>query len=116
MSSIEFTYWQAFNRIDPFGEDRADLRTGIVAATVANCHRSRDSDPFAAKDFMWQYSPPAEKQGNAVVTQSPAEVARLVDRHFEALMFRSKIVASRVLGAPTIPATAVEPYALAVQS
>lgn len=41
----------AYFGIDPFGEERADLRAGIVASTVANAHRSKGR-AFRPKDFM----------------------------------------------------------------
>ena len=41
MSGKELTEWQAFEAIDgPIGNQRADLRAGIVAATIAKCHLS----------------------------------------------------------------------------
>lgn len=35
MSASLFLDWAEFDRVCPFGEDRADLRSGIVAWTVA---------------------------------------------------------------------------------
>ena len=53
LSGRELTEWQAFEAIDgPIGNQRADLRSGIVAATVANCHRSSKSAAFKPQDFM----------------------------------------------------------------
>lgn len=52
VDSREFTEWQAYWQLEPWGEDRADLRTGIVASTLANIHRSRDSEAFTPRDFM----------------------------------------------------------------
>ena len=44
--------WIALDRVDPFGEWRADLRAGIVASTLANANRGKDTKVFAPKDFM----------------------------------------------------------------
>jgi len=45
--------WQAFAALEPFGEERADLRAGIVAATVANCMaRGKGRRSFKPRDFM----------------------------------------------------------------
>ena len=38
MPYAEFIQWLAVYRLSPFGDERADLRAGIVASTVANCH------------------------------------------------------------------------------
>ena len=33
-------------------EERAFLRAGIIASTIANCNRDPKSDPFTPRDFM----------------------------------------------------------------
>lgn len=58
MSAEEFGLWCAFHALEPWGEARADLRAGIIAATVANyAGKSRRANAPAAKpaDFL----PPA---------------------------------------------------------
>ena len=45
----------AYARLEPFGEDRADLRAGIIASTVANAHRDPKKSPFKPQDFMPDY-------------------------------------------------------------
>lgn len=54
MSAREFGEWMAFYRLEPFGEDRADLRMGILAALTANIARDekRRRDPYEVDDFM----------------------------------------------------------------
>lgn len=47
-----FAEWQAYFQVEPWGEERADLRAGIVAATVANPWRKEGSEPFKPEDFM----------------------------------------------------------------
>ncbi len=36
MSCAEVQEWRAYNEIEPFGEERADLRAAIIAQTVAD--------------------------------------------------------------------------------
>lgn len=57
ISSQELTEWMAYSQVEPWGEDRADLRAGIVAATVANAQRDkkRKHSPYKAKDFIPQF-------------------------------------------------------------
>ena len=39
--------------MEPRGEERADLRAGIVASTIANANRDpKKGKPFKAEDFM----------------------------------------------------------------
>lgn len=46
--------WLDFYAVEPWGDTRADLRAGIVAAVVANANRDakRRPEPFAPSDFM----------------------------------------------------------------
>jgi flagellar basal body rod protein FlgC len=44
----------AFYQLEPFGEERDDLRSGIVASTIANANRNpkKRRRPFRPKEFM----------------------------------------------------------------
>ena len=51
--SKELSEWAAYYSIEPFGYFRSsDLPAGIIASTLANCNRTRNSRAFAPKDFM----------------------------------------------------------------
>lgn len=54
IDSREFSEWMAYAEIEPFGEERADLRSGIIAATVANANRNpkKRRRPFKPIDFV----------------------------------------------------------------
>lgn len=52
MTSTQIAEWMAYFRLEPFGERRADLRAGIIASTVANAHKAKDSRPYKPQDFM----------------------------------------------------------------
>lgn len=52
LSSPQIAEWMAYFAIEPFGERRADLRAAIIAATIANAQRAKDSRPFKPQDFM----------------------------------------------------------------
>ena len=39
-TSRELSEWMVYYELEPFGEERADLRAGIVASTVANVNRA----------------------------------------------------------------------------
>lgn len=65
MSSHEISEWIAFANVEPFGEDRADLRAGIIASTIANANRDPDKrkKPFTPAEFMPDFEvKPEEKQ------------------------------------------------------
>lgn len=52
LDSAELTEWVAFDHMEPIGEFRADLRAGIVAATVANYGGRDIRVPRKPSDFM----------------------------------------------------------------
>lgn len=56
VDSREFAAWLAYDRVEPFGESRADLRTAIVACVVANANRGKAGQAFTPKDFMPDFS------------------------------------------------------------
>lgn len=51
--------WAAYFDVEPWGEDRADLRMGIVASLIANVNRGRNRPPFKPADFMPKFDKPA---------------------------------------------------------
>lgn len=54
MSSREFTEWMAYAALEPFGEERADLRSAQIAALIANANRDpkKKPTPFKPAEFM----------------------------------------------------------------
>jgi hypothetical protein len=49
-----FIEWQAFFRLEPFGEWRGDFRAAQIAQVIANVNRDskKQRDPFTVQDFM----------------------------------------------------------------
>jgi len=47
----------AYYRLEPFGEERADVRSAIVAAVIANANRDakKRKRPFKISDFIPQF-------------------------------------------------------------
>ncbi len=65
ISSRQFAEWMAFYRLEPWGEERADLRAGIVASTIANSNRGKGQKPFKPQQFMPEFEPETEEQAAA---------------------------------------------------
>lgn len=42
----------AYEQIEPFGDRRGDIQAGIVAATMANIHRAKNTEAFSPSDFI----------------------------------------------------------------
>lgn len=53
LSARELVEYEELYRLDPWGEERADLRSAIIAATLANINRDpKKGRPFRPVDFM----------------------------------------------------------------
>lgn len=65
LTSREITDWIAYEMVEPFGEYRADLRAGIVAATVANVHRPKGRRAFKPEEFMPNFGERKQQQSVA---------------------------------------------------
>lgn len=52
MSWEQLLEWFEYYQLEPFGEERADLRNGIACALLANVNRGRNSKAFSPTDFM----------------------------------------------------------------
>lgn len=72
ISADDLMEWVAYNEIEPFGEARADLRAGIVASTIANVNRPKNSRALRPGDFMPDFTP-REPQ----TTESMVQVLKL---------------------------------------
>jgi hypothetical protein len=62
ISSRDFARWMAYSRLEPWGEERADLRMGIVASVIANSNRGKNQKPFHASDFIPSFEPVNEEE------------------------------------------------------
>ena len=51
----EFAEWVAEYSIDPWGEERADLRSAIVAMVIANANRGKGQPAYKVEQFMPKY-------------------------------------------------------------
>ena len=74
ISSAELTEWIAYDMIDPIGDERADLRAGIIASTVirAACPKA-DVKPI---DFMPDFDGLREKRKQKKPRQTVEEMQR----------------------------------------
>ena len=58
-----FQEWIQYSEIEPFGEERADLRAAIVSATIANCTaRGKGKPAFRPSQFMPEFGPPKPRR------------------------------------------------------
>ena len=71
MTALQVVELLTFYRLEPFGEQRAELRHGASLALTANLNRDskQKSEPFVAKDFMHYI----QKEPERVYTQEELE-------------------------------------------
>ncbi len=69
LSYAEFQEWCLYYQVEPWGDERADLRAGIVASTIANYagrQRADGTDPALPVDYMpYLDRDPSEPQADA---------------------------------------------------
>jgi hypothetical protein len=51
-SSHELAEWMAYYQLEPFGEERGDLRSGIISSVIANVNRGKGTAAYTPRDFM----------------------------------------------------------------
>ena len=70
-NSRQFAEWQAEYELSPWGEERADLRAGIIASTIANVNRGKGK-AFSPGDFMPEFDKQPKQR------QTPEEMAAVM--------------------------------------
>ena len=62
LSSRQISEWMAYYAIEPFGEERADLRMAILASLIANVNRdpAKRREPFTPAEFMPDFGSPSD--------------------------------------------------------
>lgn len=60
MPAQDFFEFMLFERMEPFGDRRHDLQAGIIAATIANVNRGKDTEAYVPSDFMLPWDPVPE--------------------------------------------------------
>jgi len=67
----ELAEWQAYYNIEPFGEERDDLRAAMICCTLANINRGKNQPAYKLDDFLLRFDPKPEQtteQMKAILT------------------------------------------------
>ena len=84
MSARQFTEWQLYEVVEPFGERGHYWRMGQICAAIVNSQRTKKTDPIAkAEDFMPDTFQPEPDDD----VEQPDEFTRL--KNLQASMRRS---------------------------
>ncbi|QDU62173.1 hypothetical protein Pan216_30400 [Planctomycetes bacterium Pan216] len=52
LDSAELTEWTAYWNLEPWGEEKADYRTGLLASVMCNLWKSKKGKTYKPEDFM----------------------------------------------------------------
>ena len=81
MTSRQFSEWLAYQRNEPIGQRREDLRTAVLAAVMANQFREKGSPVISPQDFLddyFTYWPQEEEQEDVDLTPQEEEKVLLL--------------------------------------
>jgi len=73
----------AYYIVEPWGEEMAFLRSGIISSTIANCNRGKHQMPFSPADFLPKYKQPEQE---IILPPTKAEIKQAVAQFDAALM------------------------------
>lgn len=76
-----------YERLEPFGEERDDLRSAQIAQLIANANRDpkRKPQPFKLSDFMFDFDKASDTKGKSRMAQrkpitDPVEWEKIAQR------------------------------------
>ena len=64
IDSHELSEWIEYYKTDPFGNARSDLQSGIIAATIANVNRGKNTQSYQPSDFMPLQEKPKQEESD----------------------------------------------------
>lgn len=82
MSSRELSEWRAFYQIEPFGDERADLRQAMTTSAVHNSIQAQAKHPKWTKpgDFMPFSGNPTQPNTEPTPVDGVADTESLIDK------------------------------------
>ena len=64
IDSHELSEWIEYYKTDPFGNALSDLQSGIIAATIANVNRGKNTQSYQPSDFMPLQEKPKQEESD----------------------------------------------------
>lgn len=69
MDSLEFSYWMAYSTKKPLPEDRADMRSAMLAHTMVSCW-STGTEKIPIEQFLIVKPPRPQMDGDMLLAQA----------------------------------------------
>lgn len=84
LTAKQFLELEAYKRLNPFREVRADYRAASIVQVIANVNRGRNQKAYTLQDFLLKFEgverPPLRRQ----TWQEQLEVAKVIAKAFNA--------------------------------
>jgi hypothetical protein len=77
IDSRELSEWMAYDQMEPFGEERADLRAGIITSMIHNVNIVKGK-PASPIDFMPEFDRQPKKKPGKQTTEDQLALARQI--------------------------------------
>ena len=75
IDSAELEEWRAYYSLESWGEPKEDIRTGIIASTIANVNRGKNTKAFSHEDFILKSKLELEHEARQKKKQSSKQLS-----------------------------------------
>jgi hypothetical protein len=79
MSSMEFAEWLAYSQIEPWGEERADLRTALICKVSADINTPAGKPRAKLEDFMLKFDQERKAQTTDEMIGAVAQISAIYE-------------------------------------
>lgn len=79
MSARQFAEWRAYDDLEPFDEERADIRAGSIVQAIYNVKRRKGQAPIKLMDCVVTFGSGGTKESPKSAEQARAQVERAMD-------------------------------------
>lgn len=83
MSSMEFTRWIAYSRVEPWGEERADYRAALICKTMADINTPKGKQPMKLEDFLLKFDRERPTQTTEEMIGTVAQITAIYEEQAE---------------------------------
>lgn len=78
IDSAELSEWEAYYNLEPWGQPKEDIRAGIVASTIANVNRGKETKAFTYNDFILKSKLEFEHEARHKQKQSSKQISSIL--------------------------------------
>ena len=79
MSAREFAEWMAYSQIEPWGEERADLRAALICKVLADINTPKGKQRAKLEDFMLRFDREKSTQTTEEMIGTVAQITAIYD-------------------------------------